>query len=196
MRLKQWIEIAMILGSMPFAVIMHGCEDNKWRLRECVCLAQPENAALSNPKNTPDLQKSEPKTCHWTDGFGFILPESVFTGEMRHQVPDKAADDQQIPQSKAPTAASSDTKLRKPLKTALAATASVNTGNCIDINTADENQLTSLPGVGKGRAEAIVQARTRKPFKRKKDITRIKGIGVQSYRKMADKICDISDKTI
>ena len=63
---------------------------------------------------------------------------------------------------------------------------------CIDINLADEKELSRLPGVGLSRAQAIVNAREKRPFKRKKDIMRIKGIGAKSYRRMVDQICDIS----
>ena len=63
---------------------------------------------------------------------------------------------------------------------------------CIDINLADEKELSRLPGVGLSRAQAIVNAREKRPFKRKKDIMRMKGIGAKSYRRMVDQICDIS----
>ncbi|MCL2326740.1 MAG: helix-hairpin-helix domain-containing protein [Proteobacteria bacterium] len=77
------------------------------------------------------------------------------------------------------------------------ATAKTNTSgaaantNCVDINHGDVNALMKLPGIGQSRARAIEEAREKRPFKRKADIQRVKGIGKQSYKKMADFICDI-----
>ena len=188
MRLKRWIEIAMMLGSMPLVVMLHGCHDESWKFRECVCLAQPE------PQECPALPNAEPSACYWTDSFGFILPPPHLLGDSGAQPDQDSENLQQHTNSTSPIEPPDAPKPRKPHKAANTADnriVAVNTGNCIDINTADERQLTTLPGVGKGRAQAIIESRTRKPFKRKKDITRIKGIGAQSYRKMADSICEI-----
>ena len=189
MKLKRWIEIAMMLGSMPLVVMLHGCRDESWKFRECVCLNRPEEAAAATDS------ESEPPACHWTDGFEFILPND----EMRSFAEQSVSEFQeneglQHNTIQHATPASKSRKHTKPASNGNNPALSIETGNCININTADENQLTSLPGVGKGRAQAIVQARTRKPFKRKKDIMRIKGIGAQSYRKMADKICEIANQ--
>ena len=62
---------------------------------------------------------------------------------------------------------------------------------CIDINTAEIAQLMTLPGIGQTRAESIVQARNKRPFRRKKDITRIKGISAKSYQKLQEYLCEI-----
>ena len=62
---------------------------------------------------------------------------------------------------------------------------------CIDINTAEIAQLITLPGIGQSRAESIVQARNKKPFRRKKDITKIKGISAKSYQKLQGLLCEI-----
>ena len=62
---------------------------------------------------------------------------------------------------------------------------------CIDLNTADIAQLITLPGIGQARAESIVQARNKRAFKRKKDITKIKGISAKSYHKLQEYLCEI-----
>lgn len=62
---------------------------------------------------------------------------------------------------------------------------------CIDINKDDIQQLTRLPGIGQTKAQNIIQMRLKKPFKRKKDIQKIKGIGAKTYQKLAPMLCDI-----
>ena len=63
--------------------------------------------------------------------------------------------------------------------------------NCVDINLADQNELMRLPGVGASRAKLIIQAREKRSFKRIKDLSRIKGIGAKSIKKMAGMICEL-----
>lgn len=55
----------------------------------------------------------------------------------------------------------------------------------ININTATEEGLTSLDGIGSTYAKRIVEGR---PYKRKEDIKQIKGIGDSTYNKIKDKI--------
>jgi competence protein ComEA len=53
------------------------------------------------------------------------------------------------------------------------------------LNIANAEELTRLPGVGKKRAEAIVELRTRlKRFRRPTDLLRVKGIGKKTLAKM------------
>jgi competence protein ComEA len=55
----------------------------------------------------------------------------------------------------------------------------------LNLNTADVDELTLLPGVGPSRARAIVELRTRmKGFKRIEDIMRVRGIGRKTFRKL------------
>lgn len=50
--------------------------------------------------------------------------------------------------------------------------------HCIDVNRADVDELSSLPGIGRTRAEAIVVDRIRNgPFRRLEDLSRVDGIG-------------------
>ncbi len=47
----------------------------------------------------------------------------------------------------------------------------------VNINTATADQLTLLPGVGPSRADAIIQARQRRPFRSIQELARVRGIG-------------------
>jgi len=61
--------------------------------------------------------------------------------------------------------------------------------NLININTADEKELDSLPGVGPAKAQDIISYREENGgFKSIEDIKNVKGIGESSFEKMKDKI--------
>jgi len=61
--------------------------------------------------------------------------------------------------------------------------------SCIDLSQATVAELVRLPGVGQARAEAIIAARERRPFKRPQELTRIKGIGRKSLAKITPLLC-------
>jgi competence protein ComEA len=67
----------------------------------------------------------------------------------------------------------------------------------VDINSATVDQLAqSLNGVGKAKAEAIVQDREKNgKFKSIDDLTRVKGIGAATIEKNRDKITVGMDAT-
>lgn len=55
----------------------------------------------------------------------------------------------------------------------------------VNINTADVEKLCSLPGVGEGRAKAIVEYREKQGrFQKKEDIMQVSGIGEKMYERM------------
>lgn len=55
----------------------------------------------------------------------------------------------------------------------------------VNINTADAEKLCSLPGVGEGRAKAIVEYREKQGgFQKKEDIMQVSGIGEKMYERM------------
>lgn len=59
----------------------------------------------------------------------------------------------------------------------------------VNINTADEAALTSLPNVGPAKAKAIVAYRTQKgPFKSVDDLKDVPGIGDKTLQTLRDKI--------
>ncbi|MEQ9501810.1 MAG: helix-hairpin-helix domain-containing protein [Deltaproteobacteria bacterium] len=54
----------------------------------------------------------------------------------------------------------------------------------LDLNTATIAQLVKLPGVGPKRADAIVKLRERVPFRRVRDLLRVRGIGRKSLARL------------
>ena len=60
----------------------------------------------------------------------------------------------------------------------------------INVNTADVKTLTSLPGIGEVRAEAIVSYREEHgPFRSISDLLQVKGVGEGTLNKIKDLIC-------
>ncbi|AGF78341.1 competence protein ComEA-like protein with helix-hairpin-helix repeat region [Desulfocapsa sulfexigens DSM 10523] len=59
----------------------------------------------------------------------------------------------------------------------------------ININTADEKTLATLPGIGEAKAAAIVQYRKDNGnFKSPQDIVQVKGIGQKVFEKLSKEI--------
>ncbi len=57
----------------------------------------------------------------------------------------------------------------------------------VDINSANESQLETLPGIGPGKAKAIVAERqTNGPFKSMDDLGRVKGIGDKTIAQLRE----------
>ena len=66
---------------------------------------------------------------------------------------------------------------------------SSSSGDAININTANLEQLMKISGVGKTKAEAIISYREKNgDFKKKEDITKVRGIGKSTFEKIKDKI--------
>ena len=62
-------------------------------------------------------------------------------------------------------------------------------GGGIDINTAGLSELTSLPGIGKGKAQKIIDYREANgPFKSVDELTKVKGIGANTLDKFRDQV--------
>lgn len=60
----------------------------------------------------------------------------------------------------------------------------------VNINTADADELDTLPGVGPSTAQAIIDDRTQNgPFKSVDDLMRVSGIGEKKLEKMRSSIC-------
>lgn len=57
----------------------------------------------------------------------------------------------------------------------------------VNINTADVDELCKLPGVGEGRAKAIIEYREKQGrFQKKEDIMQVSGIGEKMYARMEE----------
>ena len=77
----------------------------------------------------------------------------------------------------------------KPKQMTENATTSSSSGEVININTANKEQLMKISGVGKTKAEAIIAHREKNgDFKTKEDITKVRGIGKATFEKIKDKI--------
>ena len=58
----------------------------------------------------------------------------------------------------------------------------------ININTANENELDALPGIGPSIARRIVEHRSLQPFTKIEDIMLVKGIGEKKFSKLKELI--------
>lgn len=58
----------------------------------------------------------------------------------------------------------------------------------IDINTADQNELMTLPNIGEKRADAIIEYRQKNKFNKIEDIKNVSGIGDKYFEAMKDMI--------
>ena len=61
-------------------------------------------------------------------------------------------------------------------------------GTVFNINTAEKDELTELPGIGESTAEKIIAYRKEKGFKKSEDIMNVKGIGKKKYEKLKNYI--------
>lgn len=59
----------------------------------------------------------------------------------------------------------------------------------VSINSADQEELTLLPGIGPSTAQKIIEYRSVTPFSQLEDIMNVKGIGEKTFDKIKDSIC-------
>ena len=56
----------------------------------------------------------------------------------------------------------------------------------IPINTATVDELQKVPGIGPKRAERILEARSKRPFRSPADLRRVKGFGAKTVRRLSE----------
>lgn len=83
----------------------------------------------------------------------------------------------------APTSAAASTSPSTSPQGAAGAETSAPPGQ-VNLNTASAAELQRLPGVGPARAQAIVERRARRPFRRIQELMRIRGIGRKTFRRL------------
>ena len=54
----------------------------------------------------------------------------------------------------------------------------------VDLNTASEQQLEQLPGIGPKKAGAIIELRKKKPFSRLTQLMEVRGIGRKTLERL------------
>lgn len=59
----------------------------------------------------------------------------------------------------------------------------------VNINTADLEQLDTLPGVGRATAQKIIDYRSSHPFTKIEDLKQVSGIGEAKFAQMQDRVC-------
>lgn len=60
--------------------------------------------------------------------------------------------------------------------------------SAININTADQKTLETLPDIGPAKAEAIITYRTAHKFQTVDELVQVKGIGEKTMAKLAEQI--------
>lgn len=58
----------------------------------------------------------------------------------------------------------------------------------VNINTASQEELVALPGVGPSKAKAIIDYRNAHPFKTVEEVKNVRGIGDHLYESLKGKI--------
>lgn len=79
--------------------------------------------------------------------------------------------------------------LQKSGETTTVKTADTAVPEKVNINTADLEQLDTLPGVGRATAQKIIDYRSSHPFTKIEDLKQVSGIGEAKFAQMQDRVC-------
>lgn len=71
-----------------------------------------------------------------------------------------------------------------PMQATVSELAPPSTHAVVNLNVASIEELCTLPGIGRKKAEAIVALRTRKPLTRVTQLLQVKGIGPKTLRRL------------
>jgi len=74
------------------------------------------------------------------------------------------------------------------LVAALAFTGIAHAADGVNLNTATQEELTALPGIGPSKAKAIIDYRTAHPFKSVEEVKNVRGIGDHMFESLKGKI--------
>jgi len=70
----------------------------------------------------------------------------------------------------------------------LALTAPLGAAEGVNLNSATQEELVSLPGIGASKAKAIIDYRTAHPFKSVDEVKNVRGIGDHLFENLKGKI--------
>lgn len=68
------------------------------------------------------------------------------------------------------------------------AAAEAATKSVVNLNTATEAELVTLPGIGPSKAQAIIAHRERRAFRRIEELMRVRGIGRSTFRRLRSRL--------
>jgi competence protein ComEA len=74
------------------------------------------------------------------------------------------------------------------LLTAMAPALPAAEGGAVNLNTATEEELVALPGIGPSKAKAIIEYRSAHPFQSVEELKNVRGIGDHMFQSLKDKI--------
>lgn len=176
----------------------------------CACQDPWRAVAQISPKPSPALAESTPSTPTKTtekppeiSDSDEILEDTLSKDttqapEDQDQAVDQAVDQAEIalptpsPQQPQQTPKRTQTQAITPPSPSAAPSSASSAASpavaCVDINSAGLSELISLPGIGPSKAEHIIK---RRPFKRLRDITKVKGIGPKTLSRLQPLLCPL-----
>ncbi len=167
---KKLMFVALLLGAAGFGFVRRAVEERV--VSEWTDVNQEVQSLLSASGQNGDTTPASGQSASAQPKDQATAPAAV-PGAPASPVPSAAAQ-VQAPATAAPAQSPAGTAAAKGL---------------IDINTASASRLDELPGIGPGKAQAIVEHRqTKGPFRTPEDLKKVKGIGQKTYDGLKDRI--------